>query len=228
MLMYKVTLYDMNCSPVSDGVAIFFTEDINHFEQNWAPLCIKTGDNERVERFLRSKKGEIVSDYYSDDSELNIVQEDPDAEVLYEKHFTLRDVTFFATNAYGWYQQYHVDHWDCVFRWIRFRKDFFCVFQYKAYGVCRIDGEKLRDVNCYGNPVLINTKEFVVEFDRGIPIIDHPLSYSDFAENSIETFCWLTGRCFITKEEVDADFKSFGITEDVMDRMFWDVIGEAG
>jgi len=223
-----ITLYDMNCSPISDRVARFFTEDIDQFEQNWAPLCIKRGDYERVERFRRSKNGVLVTDYYGDDSEMNIVQEDPDAEVLHEKQFTLRDVTFFATNTYGWQQQYHVDNWYCVFRWIRFRKDFFCVFQYKASGVCRIDGERLRDVNCYGNPVLINTKEFAVEFDRGFPIIAHPLSYSDFAGNSIETFCWLIGRCFKTKKEAADDFKSFDITEDVMDRMFWDVIGEAG
>lgn len=75
---------------------------------------------------------------------------------------------------------------------------------------------------------MINNKGFVVEFDRGVPIIDHPLSYIDFAGNSIETFCWLTGRRFNTEEESDDDFKSFEVTEDVMARMFRDVIGEAG
>ena len=226
--MYMITLYDMNSSPVSDGLARFFTEDIDHFEQNWASLCIKRGDHERVERFRRSKNGELVTDYYVDDSELNIVQEDPDAEVLHEKQFTLQDVAFFATNVYGWQQQYHVDHWDCAFRWIRFRKDCLRVFKYMPSEVCRIDVKRLREVNCYGNPVLINNKGFVVEFDRGVPIIDHPLSYSDFAGNSIETFCWLTGRYFKTRKEIESDFKSFEMSEEVMDRMFWDVIGEAG
>ena len=37
------------------------------------------GNGDRKERFLRSKRGEIVTDYYSASPELNIVQHDAGA-----------------------------------------------------------------------------------------------------------------------------------------------------
>lgn len=227
--MYMITLFDMSSSPVSDRVARFFTDDIDYFERNWLPLCQKKGDLERIDRFLRSKAGECVTDYYTNFPWLNIVQKDQNAEILQEKLFVLNDVTFFATNAYGWQEQYHVDDWHCAFRWIRFRNYYFRIFSFKANGVCMLcDDGKIRDVSCYGNSVLINSKKFIVEYDRGVPIIDHPLTYEDFAENYIETFCWQEDKHFKTEQDAVTDFQNFTITDDVLDRMFREVIGEAG
>ena len=73
--MYKITLYDYNCNPICDGTIYFFTEDIENFQKRWFRL-LGDHDEERKERFLRSKAGEIVTDYYSDSPELNIVQQD--------------------------------------------------------------------------------------------------------------------------------------------------------
>lgn len=227
-VMFMITLFDMSSYPISDRVARFFTEDIDYFERNWIPLCQKMGDLDRIDRFLRSKAGEHVTDYYTNFPWLNIVQKDQNANILQEKQFVLTDVTFFATNAYGWQEEYHVDDWHCKFRWIRFQKYYFRIFSFKANGVCMIKSESLRDVRCYGNPVLINSKKFVVEYDRGVPSIDHPLTYIDFADNYIETFCWQVGKQFKTKQDVMTDFNSFTVTDDVLDRMFRDVIGEAG
>lgn len=226
--MYMITLYDMSSCPVSDRVARFFTEDIDHFEQNWIPLCQKMGAFDRIDRFLRSKAGECVTDYYTNFARLNIIQHDQKAKLLKEKQFVLKDVTFFATNAYGWQEQYHVDEWHCTFRWIHFQNNYFRIFGFRANGVCMINGEFLRDVSCYGNPVLINSKKFIVEYDRGVPIIDHPLTYNDFAENHIETFCWQAGKHFKTEQDAMADHQRFTVTDDVFDRMFREVIGEAG
>ena len=50
-------------------------------------------DREQAE-YLRSKGGEIVTDYYSDDPELNIVQEDKSAEILFEKEIVFRNKLF--------------------------------------------------------------------------------------------------------------------------------------
>ena len=227
--MYMITLFDMSSSSVSDRVARFFTDDIDYFERNWLPLCQKKGDLERIDRFLRSKAGECVTDYYTNFPWLNIVQKDQNAEILQEKQFVLNDVTFFATNAYGWQEQYHVDDWHCAFRWIRFRNYYFRIFSFKANGVCMLcDDGKIRDVSCYGNPVLINSKKFIVEYDRGIPIVDHPLTYNDFSGNYIESFCWQVGKHFKKQQDAMEDYQNFTVTDDILDRMFREVIGEAG
>ena len=227
--MYMITLFDMSSSSVSDRVVRFFTEDIESFEQNWIPLCQRMGDFDRIDRFLRSKAGECVTDYYTNFPWLNIVQKDQNAKVLHEKQVILKDITFFATNAHGWQEKYHVDEWHCAFRWIRFRKYYSRIFSFRANGVCLLyDSGKIKEVNCYGYPVLINSVKFVVEFDRGIPIVDHPLTYKDFAENTIESFCWQVGQHFKTEQDAMLDYQNFTVTDDILDRMFREVIGEAG
>lgn len=129
--MYKITLFDMNSAPVSDRIATFYTDDIDDFERCWVSLCKDDDDEERIERFRRSKAGECVTDYYTNLPVYDIVQEDPAAEILHEKPIELSDVIFCASNAYGWQKQYHVDNWYCVFRWIRFRKHFYRMIQAK-------------------------------------------------------------------------------------------------
>lgn len=225
--MYKVTLFDISSYPTSNRVISFYTDDINDFEKHFVSLC--KNDKDRVKRFRRSKAGECISDGYMNIPAYNMVQEDPAAEFPYEKPATLHDVTFFATNAYGWQEQYHVDDWYCTFRWIRYRKKFIRVVSFRAVGVCMIrDDGSLKDVTCFGNPVLINHPKYIVEYNRGVPVTDHPLTHEDFAGNIIETFCWLPGERFNTELDAEDDFRSFEVTEEIMDRMFREVIGEAG
>ena len=95
--LYKVTLYDFWCHPLADGTESFFTEDIEDFQERW----IKCGaDKGRVERFLRSKAGELVTDYHEtfNDEELNIVQRDT-CPIYDEKEFVLGNVYFWISSA---------------------------------------------------------------------------------------------------------------------------------
>lgn len=69
--LYLIQLFDYNCPSCTSGVTKVFAEDIEEFSKIYQSI---EKDNARVERFLRSKSGEVVTDYYSDDSELNIVQ----------------------------------------------------------------------------------------------------------------------------------------------------------
>ena len=76
--MYKITLFDYNCASCTSGTASFYVDDIDIFEEKWSKLETSP---ERIERFRHSKNGEVVTDYYSDDEELNIVQEDKAADL---------------------------------------------------------------------------------------------------------------------------------------------------
>lgn len=69
--MYKITLFDNNGIGFVSGTFTCFTEDIEDFKNRWFLL---EKDEKTKDRFLLSLNGEIVTDYYSDEAELNIVQ----------------------------------------------------------------------------------------------------------------------------------------------------------
>lgn len=71
-MIYKITLFDANCPSCTSGTASFFTEDIDEFEHNYfSDENVESNQLEaQKQRYFRSKAGEIVTDYYSDDPEL--------------------------------------------------------------------------------------------------------------------------------------------------------------
>lgn len=226
--MYKITLYDNNCNPICDGTICFFTEDIEDFQKRWFRL-LDGCDEERKERFLRSKAGEIVTDYYSDSPELNIVQQDEEA-VYDEKIVVLEDETFEVYNAYHWSEQYHVNQWTIHFRWICFKGNYYRIASYKANGVCELGlHNRWEDVVCYGNPVLENAVVYRPEYNFRLDESQWPNpGFDRFSENRIETICWLTSAFFESEQELRDDITTFEVTKEIMGRLFADVIGEAG
>lgn len=61
----------------------YFVDNLEDFEKNWKALV---KDQERIKRYEKSKKGEIVTDYYCVDEELNKVQADNDSKVIEEEY----------------------------------------------------------------------------------------------------------------------------------------------
>lgn len=227
--MFKITLYDYNCSPICTGTVNFFTEDIEDFQKRWFGL-LDDDDEERKERFLRSKAGEFVTDYYSDSPELNIVQYD-EGEIFTEKTVELEHVTFEAFNIYGWSTKFHVEQWEIYFKWISFKGKYYRIASYKARGVCKYSlfTDRLESVKCYGNPVL----ESVIVYDPRYSGLQDENEWPDpgfdeFNENKIETICWLTSASFENVQELKNDISMFKITEEIMGQLFENVVGEAG
>ena len=56
-MMYKITLYDRNMPSCTSGVYEIYCDDIDEFEKEWTKL---ETDKLRIERFRKSKAGEIV------------------------------------------------------------------------------------------------------------------------------------------------------------------------
>lgn len=237
--MYKIQLYDYNSEPIFDEIAIFFAEDIEDFQEKWFAL---EEEKERKERFLRSKAGEIVIDYYSNAPELNVVQYDAELNniVQYdngkdygEKDVKLEDITFESRNAYDWPSKFHVNRWSIHFRWIAFRNEYYRIASYLAEGVCMIDTMfqkgKLRAVKCFGNPVLLNDIAYAPKYSLWVDEKDWPNpSYSDFNDNKLQTICYLHNKSFEDEKELLEDMENFKVTEEVLDWLFADVVGEAG
>ncbi len=70
----------------------FFTEDIDEFERNYfSDENVEWGKLEaQKQRYFRSKAGENVTDYYSDDPELNIFQYAEYGTIEKRKTFSLQ------------------------------------------------------------------------------------------------------------------------------------------
>ena len=230
--MFKITLSDSNCSPLCSGTTFWFVEDLEQFEKKWLPLQCKYGVK-RIERYYRSKFGEIITDYYSDDPELNIVQQ-VDCEILQEKEFDYTDKEVVVKNAYDWETKFLFDRLKVKLRVQRCGDEYYLLGQYFGYGGVKV--EKMynrwydKEVNYsqmgfYGNPVAEYVKRDINWDDR-----DNGDAYKDFRTNdksfykheSVETFVWLPIK------KVAKDFRIKRLTKGNLSILLADIVGEAG
>ncbi len=230
--MYKITLYDQNCSPICDGTTFWFVEDLSEFEKKWLPLqCKKNIDT--VERYYKSKFGEIITDYYFTDASLNIVQS-VECEILQEKEFEYFEKEVELTNTYGCKTKILFDKLKIVLRVQSCNEEYYLVGQYFGYGCRRIDPMFNRWYNTevqysqmrfYGNPVA----RYVCR-DINWDDYDSSDAYKDFYTNDkdfykhekVETFVWLPIK------KVNAEYKISELTMDDITLLLMDIVGKAG
>lgn len=229
--MYQIQLYDYNCSPIIDGVIRFFVDDLESFEKNWIPHIKNKRDEDRVTRYMKSKEGEIVTDYYSDDPRLNIVQK-KHVEIISEKSYTETDVTKSVNNAYGFPCTYHMDSITYHIRYIRNVSDgeFLKLCRYEIKGICSdddlwgtgMDGKicrpRYKDASVYGNPfVNLNRKSFLYS--------DSPKDYKD-TEASL--YVWHIVKIFEDKKRFINNSKHYRLGKLETQLLLQDFPGEAG
>ena len=230
--MYKITLYDYNCSPICDGVAFWFVENLEEFEKKWLPLQASKGVS-TIERYYKSKFGEIVTDYYSDDPSLNIVQS-VDCEILDEKVFEYTDKEVKLFNTYNWTANVLFDKLKIRLMVIQCNDTCYLVGQYLGEGCKRVGSfynrwydtdVKYEQMHFYGNPVADYMSRDINWDDW-----DNKDAYKDFYTNDkdfykherIETFVW------IPIKKVDKDYKIKRVTAKDLAILLRDIIGEAG
>lgn len=229
--MYKITIFDENNPGIFSGTACFFTYNIKEFEKRWFNLLDNSllDYKELKNKFIRSKNGEVVSDwYYEDNEELNIVQRDS-GETYHKKEITLRDKTFSALNFYRYETVFHIDCLRIKFRWIKFKDKFFRIAYFIADGASCLNmfTKNYEIVRCYGNPVIENTLTFNPSC-FGINGYNPSYTLKDFSKNKLETVCWLVTSTFENKDSLDSDFNTFEVTDEVLNILFKDIVGEAG
>lgn len=229
--MYKITLYDNNCSPVCDGVTSFFVEQLEDFEKYWL-------NNENVsagakDRYLRSKAGEIVSDYYTEDLEYNIVQCDKNAKVLLEKGYHYDDEIFTLQNTYGCETKVYAKAADVKLRYIKFKNKYHLIGRYKLKGVCQEslwhsdEADLWESCAFYGNPVcIIKHKDVNLWIDeKGRHRNDCPKEM--FKDDEIETYCWVLVKSFDREGGLDEE-ELKKLSGNLLAILMADIPGEAG
>lgn len=230
--MYKITLYDQCCCPICDGTFFFFIEDLEEFEENWLPLQAKRGVD-TINRYYESKFGKIVSDYYGDSEELNIVQK-VDFEQIDEFEYEREDIDIELENAYMFATTVNFDR--IIFKLIKAKvgDQYYLLGQYECYGGKQIGDSynrwydknvKYSQMRFHGNPIAI--------YDQRKPDWDNRNSsdaYKDFYTNdktffkneTLKTFVWLP------IQVIDEDFQLKELDEEQLKRLLCDILGEAG
>lgn len=218
--MYKITLYDTNIPSGASGVISYYCENIDIFAEKWMKL---EADEDRKERFLRSKNGELVTDYYSDSPDLNIVQEDKDAIVYFDKDVIFRDKELDLHNGFGWNTEFYFDELIVSLKYVRYENDLLRLATYKARGVCQSSfpslDKKYSDVSCYGNPVLIESENQEPYYSNNT---------ENFKDKTIECIAYLPLGTFKDMESMQRDFDNPDLSDEVLDELLRDILGDAG
>lgn len=222
--MYRILLMDDNRNPIADGLIALFMEDIEDFQERWFNL--ETRDEKEKERFLLSKSGELVADWYSNEPELNIVQEDENAQVYGERSFSIKARTFRVANAYRWETTFYVGEGEIRYKWIGFKGKFYRIGSYDVKGICREKGT-WHEIYCIGNKIVESDVKCEWTMERGqaerrLPTVE------DYKDNTARTICYRETGEFHTQEDCIADFEHFEMTDEEYSRLFRDLVGDAG
>ena len=208
--LYKIELFDAaNWRPAFvTGTINIFCEDIEDFQTRWFKL---EQEDERKEMFLRSKNGEIVVDYYSNDPEHNIVQKDS-ATMYAERSVVLHSVSFGETSFYA----KRLELW---FRWIAFKGKYWRIASFSADGPCvkSILRDGYREIDCEGNPFFENTLNAVTGGGKDRPNYWSP---SFFSANRVVSIGFLESYLFRRKALMEKDIRRFHITGETLERLF--------
>lgn len=220
--MYKITLYDYNCPSCTSGVAEFYTDNINKFQEEWFKL---EDDKDRKERFLKSLNGEIITDYYSDSPELNIVQQDKHARILKTEKLCYRNKRFTLINGYDCTGDILVHDAKFSIRYICFQDKYIIVGKYKLTGVASMD-KFIRGYGrqrVYGNCVLKTKYHSYVDFDKGVPLYDVN-DITNFKDDIIESICYIPVKWLDDLDEM----QNYILSQEDIIMLMRDILGEAG
>ena len=231
--MYKITLYDNNCCPICDGTTFWFVESLEEFEKNWLPLQARYSVD-TIERYYKSKFGELVTDYYNvDDPELNIVQT-AESEVLDEKVFEYTDKEVKIFNTYSCATDVLFDKLKIELKVLKYGTKCYLVGKYYGQGCKRVENGynrwynteiKYSQMGFYGNPIAEYTERDINwdDWDKSDAYKDFYTNDPDFYKHEqIECFVWLPIK------RVETDYKICELSGAQLGALMRDIVGEAG
>lgn len=230
-ILYKITLSDCNLPSFISGTYWCFVENLEDFEKNWLPLA--AGDPIQVERYYKSKFGEVITDTFSDAKALNIVQS-AKYKIIAEKKTKYKNKQITLANTYRYTSDYEFDSLVITQRVIKYGRKYYLVGQYEGKGCKRVGEEynrwyntevKYKPMSFYGNDVAIYSHR-----KPELSVVYNPDAYKDYFTNdkeffkydSIETFVWLPIK------EVTKDYQLKTLTQKEIAYLMRDIIGEAG
>ncbi len=219
--MYLIQLFDENCASCTSGVTRVFVDDIEDFAKKY--LSVETDNKERVDRFLRSKAGEIVTDYYSDSPKLNIVSEVNTRDISTKRCYST-DKTIVLINSYFCESIYYFKELIFEIRYVEYEDKFYKLIRSTAFSCCHrnpFDDEKpWQKIYINGNKFWLYKEENETPYSSK--------STDDFRGVSLETFVWHMADVFDKEEDLKADMETTWPTDRQIERALKDLPGDAG
>ena len=212
--IYKIQLFDYNCVACTSGITEVYTDDIEDFAKLYTIMA--KNDPERIERFLESKSGKIVSDYYNDGPEFNIVNK-LQAENIFSKILIKKDLTVMMENAYGFKTPYHFDSVDFLINYSKIGDLYYKLVIPFCKGCSLFFQKKHRKVNVYGNPF------WIIDNDKA------PYSsekQDDFSDAYLKSYVYQVARKFDDMELVAEDIRKSDFENSELNNIFADLQGD--
>ncbi len=225
-MLYKLTFFDANCPSCFSGTVSFFSEDIEQFER----LFFLNGDEfmqEKRQRFLKSKAGELVVDFYNDDPELNMVQWDENAELTDETQIRYHQKDFVLENSYGCEVPIYAEDAVITIAQTKFKGKYYQLAKYELTGVCQVGlspSDEYENLYVWGNPIFIQKRTvFPEQEDPDAWSVRWYYPKEQFLDSSVKTFCW------VVLDYGDEPFPTkTALTDEEIIRLMRDIPGEAG
>lgn len=218
--IYLIQLFDYNCPSGVSGVTKVFVDDIKEFSEQYLQI---EKDKNRKERFLRSKAGEIVTDYYSDDPQLNIVKKISIEEFGWDCKWKF-DQMIEVLNGYMWPSYYCFELLFFDIRWVRVEDKLLKLVKPKCENCCQKSpwgGDKpFTKIGIYGNPFWFYREEPNTPFSGKDTTV--------FRGTEIESYVWHVVDSFETQEDLAKDKKRTWLLKRQIQRAFSDLPGDAG
>lgn len=221
--LYMIQLFDYNCPSCVSGVTKVFVEDIDEFSRIYQSL---EEDKKRIERFLRSKAGEIVTDYYSDSPSLNIVQKVKVEDLGYSIKCK-QDAIISIANGYGWSADYYWGVLILEIRWIKYKNTYYKLVKPRGMDCARKHDRDGKDlwikIAVYGNPFWICHEKGNIPYSAN--------NVCAFKGTSIESYVWHIAQAYDSIEEIIEDRKVLWekvLSEEQISSVFADIPGDAG
>lgn len=219
--MYKITLFDANCPSCTSGVIRYFTDNIQEFKDRWEKL---ETDEDTKERFNKSLNGEVITDYYSNAPELNIVQKDEKCKILKEKEIILEDEEITLENSYGYPSDYYIKSLKVIRKYVEFNNNLYRLDKFIIDGIARLplmsQKGKYEGICCYGNPI-IEPKVSKLHFE-------YRDDFTEFRNEHFESICYIPTYWFDNPEDMAMDMDKETLSKEDILTLLMDIPGEAG
>jgi hypothetical protein len=221
--LYYIQLFDKNCVSCTSGVTNVFVEDIDAFSNIYQGMGVRP---EELDRFLRSKAGEIVTDYYTNDPDLNIVQ-----------HVEVEDLGYFITCRRD-QKTTVMNRWRCAsdyywgvlvleVRWVKFKNQYYKLVKPSGWDCAAKndfdDSRPWRRMEVVGNPFWIYAEKEKTPYQAR--------DISTYQGTSLKSYVWQVADIFHTQEEMEEDKKMLSdkvLTDIQTIRVFADIPGGDG
>ena len=162
-----------------------------------------------------------MTDYHSDDEELNIVQKDNNSKVIEEKEFEKSNFDIELHNAYGCSSKFYIFNLKYKLRKILFKDKYYIVAKYKIEGIAEYNiftrgdaNKKFEDACFYGNPICNITRGYYEVFYS--PTAD--LYKNDIMDSFVWHIVWNREDSLSLDE----------LSEKELQYLLRDIVGEAG